>query len=109
MLDVMKKMLEAGLGAIVVSQEKLKEITDELVLKGNLSKKEGNDFLKELIETGYKSQERLKSLVDNRIQKAIKEVGFASKEDIKILERKVAKLEAQLSNRKKKEPGSKDE
>ena len=103
MLDVMKKILEAGLGAIVVSQEKLKEITDELVLKGNLSKKEGNDFLKELVETVYKSQEKLKLLVDDRVRKAIKEVGFASKEDIKVLEGKIAKLEAQLSNKKKKE------
>lgn len=101
MLDVMKTILEAGLGTIVVSQEKLKAITDELVLKGNLSKKEGNDFLKELIDTVYKSQEKLKSLIDDKIQKAIKEVGFVSKEEIKMLEGKVAKLEAQLYKQKK--------
>jgi len=103
MLDVMKKALEAGFGAIVVTQEKLKEITDELVLKGNLSKKEGNEFLKELIVTAEKSQERLKSLIDDRIKKVVKEIGLARNEDIKMLEGKVAKLEAQLSKKTKKE------
>jgi len=102
MLDIMKKAIEVGLGAIVVTQEKLKEITDELVVKGNLTKKEGNDLLKELIETAEQSQKKVKSFVEESVNRVIKETGLARNEDIKALEGKISKLEAQLTKKPKK-------
>ena len=97
MIDIIKKSLEIGLGAVVVTKEKLQEITDELVVKGDLSKKEGNTIFKELVSTADKSQKKIRSMVDEQIHKAIKEVGIATKADIKALEGKIGRLEAKLA------------
>lgn len=97
MIDVIKKSLEIGLGAVMVTREKLQEITDELVVKGDLSKKEGSAVLKELVATADKSQKKMKSLIDDQIHKTIKEAGIATNADIKALEGKISKLEAQLA------------
>jgi len=97
MIDVIKKSLEIGLGAVMVTSEKLQEITDELVVKGDLSKKEGSAILKELVATADKSQKKMKSLIDDQIHKAIKETGIATNADIKALEGKIRRLEAQLA------------
>lgn len=99
MLEIIKKTLEVGLGAVSVTQEKLKEITDDLVLKGNLSRKEGSDFLKELKGIADNSQKKLKSLIEDQVHKVIKDIGIATRSDIKALEGKIKKLEVQLSRK----------
>ncbi len=107
MLDIIKKSLEVGLGAITVTQEKLKEITDELVVKGNLTQKEGGDILKELIKVAEEGQKKIKNLVEEQVHKAIKETGIATNADIKALEGKIAKVEAQLAKKSAKKESKK--
>ncbi len=93
MVEIIKKTLEVGLGALSVTQEKLKEITDDLVVKGNITRKEGSDFLKELIGIAEDSRKRLTALVEEQVHRVIKEVGIATKSDIKALEGKIERLE----------------
>ncbi len=102
MLDLIRKSFEAALGAASVTQEKLKELADELVVRGHLTKKEGSDLLKELKETAKDSRKKLTSLVDEQVRKVIKEMGVATTSEIKALEGKIAKLEAKLEEKKEK-------
>lgn len=107
MFDVIKKTLEVGLGAVTMTQEKLKEITDELVVKGNLTEKEGGDILKELLKTADDSRKKLKETVDQQIRHVIGDLGLATTADIKALEGKVAMLAAKLEKKKAKEGAKK--
>ncbi len=102
MFEVIKKSLEIGLGAVAVTQEKLKEITDDLVVKGNLTQKEGGDIFKELIKVAEESQKKIRGLVEDQVHKAMKEAGIATKADVKALEGKIARLEAQLKKKSEK-------
>ena len=103
MFEVIKKTLEVGLGAVTMTQEKLKEITDELVVKGNLTEKEGGDILKDLLKTADDSRKKLKETVEDHVRKVISELGLATSSDIKALEGKVSMLEARLEKKKAKE------
>ncbi len=102
MFEVIKKTLEAGLGAVAMTQEKIQELTDELVVQGNLSQKEGGDLFKELKRSAENSQNKIKSIVENQVHKVIKDIGIATKEDIKALEGKIEALEVKLSKNKSK-------
>ena len=103
MLDLIKRSMELGLGAATVTQESLRQIADELVLKGNLSKKDGGDILKEFTRIAGDSQKKMKNLVEDQVRSTIKELGIATTGDLKKMEGKIAKLEAKLAKKKAKE------
>lgn len=99
MIDVLKKTLEIGLGAAAMTQEKLKEITDELVVKGKLTEKEGSDMLNEFKKIAQDSQKKMKSLVEEQVLAVMKDLGIATTSDIKALEGKISKVEAKLEKK----------
>lgn len=107
MIDVLKKTLEVGLGAAAMTQEKLKEITDELVVKGKLTEKEGGDILKDFKKIIDDSQKKMKAIVEEQVHTVIKEMGIATTSDIKSLEGKISKLEAQLAKKGEKKEAKK--
>ena len=106
MLDLIKKSLEAAIGGISSTQEKMKELADELVLKGHLSKKEGADLLNELKGTVKESRQKLSSLVEDQVRKVMKEMGVATVSEVKSLKGKIEKLEKELEKGKKKKSAS---
>ncbi len=101
MLDIIKKSLEAAIGGISVTQEKMKEIADELVLQGHLSKKEGSDFVKTLKVTAKESQKKVAGLVEEQVRAVLKEIGVATASDVKALKGRIDKLEKALAKAKK--------
>ena len=102
MLDLIKKSLEAAIGGITLTQEKMKELADELVLKGHLSKKEGSDLLKELKGIAKDNQRKVASIIEDQVRKVMKEVGMATASDVKALKGRVSALEKELEKAKKK-------
>lgn len=102
MLDLIKKSLEAAIGGITLTQEKMKEIADELVVKGHLSKKEGADLLKELKNVAKENQKKIGGLIEDQVRSILKDVGVASSSEIKALKGRIAALEKELEKTKKK-------
>lgn len=107
MLDLIKKSFEAALGVASITQEKLKELADELVLKGYLSKKEGEDILKTLKNTANESQKKIGSFVEEQVRKIMKEMSVATSSEIKALKGKIEKLEKELAMEKEKKGATK--
>ena len=102
MLDLIKKSLEAAIGGITLTQEKMKELADELVLKGHLSKKEGSDLLKELKAVAKDNQKKIGSVIEDQVRKVMKEIGVATASDVKALKGRISALEKGLEKAKKK-------
>ena len=103
MIDLFKKTLEASLGAVAMTSEKLKEIADDLVVKGNLTEKEGMDIFKDFEKIAGDSQKKLKGMVEDQVHHIIKDMGIATLEDVKALEGKISRLEKKLEKKDKKE------
>ncbi len=102
MLDLIKKTLEAAIGGISLTQEKMKELADELVLKGHLSKKEGSDLLKELKGIAKDNQKKVGGIIEDQVRKVMKEIGVATASDVKALKGRISSLEKALDKTKKK-------
>lgn len=99
MLEIIKKSLEFGLGVLNVTEEKLKEMTDEFVVKGKLTEMEGAELLRELVGKAEEGRKKIKALVDEEVRRTVHEMGMATRSDIKALEGKIDKLEALLSKK----------
>jgi polyhydroxyalkanoate synthesis regulator phasin len=92
-LELSKKLFLAGLGIAAIGKEKIEGIVNELVQKGDVSKKDADDILARLIKKGEKAQKELQALVKQEITKVMDEIGIATKKDIEALEKKIKAME----------------
>lgn len=97
MLETLKKTIYAGIGATVISAERLNSVLGELVEKGKLSSKEAQDLASKIAEEGRRefdeSSQKVGVLVDEWLRKA----NFAREKDLQDLKARVEKLEAALA------------
>lgn len=93
MFEIIRDAAKMGLGALSLSKENLKKITDDLVEVGKMSKKEGNRLFKELEDSKKEYHKNLSDFVEKNVKKALDQAGLASKKEVDQLKKKIAELE----------------
>lgn len=93
MLDMIKKTMLAGVGLTLMTKEKIETIASELIKKGQMSEKEGNEFVDELIKKSELAKEALETNIENIVKKLLDKMNLATKDDINKLEKKIEKSE----------------
>ena len=91
--EVIKRAMLAGLGA----QEKAKELVDELVKKGELSKTEGATLVKEWVSKAEESTKDMDLKVKDAITAAFEKLNIPTRDDLANLEKKIQGISARLS------------
>lgn len=82
MLNTFEKSINLGLGLLLYSREKVEEFVEELVSKGEVSKKDARQFAGELVQRGEEQREELKRLIQGEVTKALEQTNLAQKKDI---------------------------
>ncbi len=82
MKSLFEKSINLGLGLFAYSREKLEEIVEELVNKGEIAKKDARQFAGELVKKGEEQREELKKIVRGEVEEALKQMSIARKEDL---------------------------
>jgi polyhydroxyalkanoate synthesis regulator phasin len=82
MLNSLEKSINLGLGLLVYSREKIEELVEELVSKGEVARKDARQVAGELIQKGEEQREELKKLIQSEVIKALENVNVAQKADI---------------------------
>lgn len=88
LFNIVKKALLAGLGA----QEKVKELINDLVKKGELSKSDGAKLVKTWTEKANKGTERFSKIFSDMINKKLEKMNIVTKKDVKELNKKIEDL-----------------
>lgn len=86
--EMVRKALLAGLGV----QEKVKELVDDLVKKGELNEREGAKLMKEWMEKAKSSTDGVNRMFSEGVSKGLEKANIASKDDLDKLARKVQQL-----------------
>jgi len=82
MSNAFEKSINLGLGLLLYSREKVEELVEELVGKGEVAKKDARQFAAELVQRGEEQREELKKLIQSEVAKALDDVNVAKKEDL---------------------------
>ena len=82
MLNSFENVLNLGLGLILYSSEKIEDMVEELVSKGEVAKKDARQFAAELTKRGEEQREELKKLISEEVTKALGHVNVVKKEDL---------------------------
>lgn len=82
MSNAFEKSITIGLGLLLYSREKVEELVEELVGKGEVAKKDARQFAGELMQRGEEQREELKKLIQSEVAKALDHVNVAQKGDL---------------------------
>ncbi|MEN8264168.1 MAG: phasin family protein [Nitrospirota bacterium] len=90
--DMFHKALMAGLGV----PEKLKDLIDDLVKKGELSESQGAKLVKECTEKAAKSGEDISKSIADLIKMTMEKMNIPSRDEVEELNRKVKSLSLKI-------------
>ncbi len=88
MKNLVKKVLLAGLGTIILTKEKATEIANDLIKQGDLSEKEGKKFVDELLLKSKEGQAEIAKI----LEKVLKNSKVATNEDVERIEKKLDQI-----------------
>ncbi|OHB53773.1 MAG: hypothetical protein A2Y07_11410 [Planctomycetes bacterium GWF2_50_10] len=96
MFKLLEKMLYAGVGAVAITEEKAKELVNELEKKGHVSSEEGAKLVRELVDKGKAASEDMQKTVSNEVRRMLDKVKVVKKEDFDALAKEVHDLNVKM-------------
>jgi poly(hydroxyalkanoate) granule-associated protein len=104
MLEMARKVLLAGIGAMALTQEEIEKFVGKLVERGEIAEKDGRKLIKDVMERRRKKSAEVRSDTEDEVEKRMEEVltrmNIASKSDIDALNRKISTLTKKLDDLK---------
>jgi poly(hydroxyalkanoate) granule-associated protein len=102
MLEMARKVLLAGIGAMALTQEEIERFVGKLVERGEIAEKDGRKLIKDIMERRRKKSAEVRSDTEDEVEKRMEEVlgrmNIASKSDIDALNRKITTLTKKLDD-----------
>jgi len=93
MLEFAKKAILAGAGLAVMTAEKIQELFDEMVKKGEISEKEARETVSELLDKSKELRTELQDWVNNAVTGILQRLQAPTREEINELKARLDRLE----------------
>ena len=99
--DPLRKAMMIGLGV----PEKIKEVVDDLIKKGEMSESQGAAFLKEFTEKAEKGTAELGKSINDMVKSALEKMHIPSIDEMEKLQKEVNSLSKKVKELEKKIEG----
>ncbi|MFQ5482261.1 MAG: phasin family protein [Nitrospinaceae bacterium] len=96
MFEVVKKSLLAGIGLASMGKEKAEELVTQVCQQADVSKEEGERWLKEIREMSEAARQDMQDRVTSLLREQLEKLDVPSKQDIAQLAARVEELERKL-------------
>ena len=93
MNETLRKMGLIGIGALSITEEKVRQVVNELVERGEMNREEGKSLVNELLTEKNRQMRELGDKISEEMQNVINRSKIASKDDVARLEDKIVELE----------------
>ena len=100
MKDLLQKAWFFGLGLVDATKEKVEELVQEMVRRGEITQQEGPEAMKQLLNKARQAQATLVDKVKELVNKALAEARPAKAADLEALEKRLAALEEEVKKLK---------
>lgn len=94
--DMMERVFLLGVGAASLTREKVMELVDELVNRGQLTREQGEKLIDEAADRARDESATMKEKASEAYQDTLRAMGIAANEQVEELERRIAVLEAKV-------------
>jgi polyhydroxyalkanoate synthesis regulator phasin len=103
MIELIKKAVYTGMGAVSLTKDKIDEFSRELINVGKLSEQEGEKLVNELRKKADESKESLRQQTEFMVEAALQRMQLAKLSDIERMGEEIAELRKELEALKSKE------
>ena len=105
MLELARKVLLAGIGAVALAQEEIEEFVNKLVERGEIAEQDGRRLMKDVIDRRKKKADEVRSGTEEQFEQRMEDIlarmNIPSKSDIDDLSKKVTALSRKVDQLKK--------
>ncbi len=105
LLETVRRVLMAGVGAVVLAQEEIEEFVNKLIDRGEIAEKDGRKLINEIVDKRKKkaqeSTQNAQEEVDKRLEGLLDRLNIPTKSDIDALNAKVTELTSKVEDLKK--------
>ena len=99
MLDFIKKTMLTGIGIAMKTKDELEEWVKEIVKKGEMSEKEGKNFLDDLKEKSEKAQKDFEEKIESKFKDLLKKADIATRIEVNDLKNEIEELKKTLNSK----------
>ena len=82
MTNIIEDGINFGMGLFAYSREKIEEIVEKMVEKGEVQRKDAQSFANDLIKKGDAQRKELHDIVTSEVRTSLREVGLTSDDRI---------------------------
>jgi len=93
LLDSLRKVVLASIGAVAVAQEEAEDLINKLVERGEIAREEGRKLVDDMTA---KRREKVEAQFDARVESALERMNVPTKTDLKAVEKKLDQLNQKL-------------
>ena len=96
MQNLYKKALSLGLGAMLVSKDKVEEVVNELVKRGELGREEGKTLVSELIKKGEAGVNEVEGIIEKIVKGVMEKLNLPTRKELNELKSEIEELKEKL-------------
>ena len=97
MLELLRKSMLAGIGAAVLTRDKILEVTRKMVEEGKISSDEAEKLTEDLVKSGERQWEEINSKLQSSFKKISASLEVVRKQEFMDLKARVESLEERLN------------
>ncbi len=101
LLDTVRKVLLASIGAVALAQDEIEDFVNKLVDRGQIAEQDGRKLLKDVMERRRKGAEKIDEGMDKRVEDLLNRMNVPSKADVEALSAKITALTKKVDELKK--------
>jgi len=97
MLEEIKKGLMTGIGAVLLTKEKIEESVEKLVKESKIKEEDARKLIDDLAGSGQKKAEKVEKDIGDVFKRTLNGMNVARKDELTDLRRQIEALELRLS------------
>jgi polyhydroxyalkanoate synthesis regulator phasin len=101
LVEAVRKVLLAGIGAVALAQDEAEDFVNKLVERGEIAEKDARKIVRELVDKRKKATKKSAEELDKRVEEMLDRMSVPSKADIQALSDKIAALAQKVDELKK--------
>jgi polyhydroxyalkanoate synthesis regulator phasin len=98
MIDLLKKTLLTGIGAVALTKEKIEEVAKEFVEKGKISEQEGKVLVEDLLVRSEESRLEFQKQVEETVESVMKKMDLAKQSEVDALRDELEEIRNSLKD-----------
>ncbi len=101
LLDYVRKVLLASIGAVALAQDEMEEFVNKLVERGQIAEQDARKLLKDVTERRTRTTAKAEETLDRRVEELLSRMNVPTKSDLDMLSAKITALTRKVDELKK--------